>query len=264
MKLSVVTCTYNSEKFLKQTLDSIWNQDLTSGHRIEHIILDAFSQDKTQSIAEDYKKNTLWRIDVKIEQRPPKWIFNAFNEWVKLATGDYVLVLPSDDFFEPNTLNDYLDFIEKTGSKDIYYARRNTFDNETWENIWTPYPNKEIYYHGMKLWTLWLSCYVSHPAMILKRQVHDRFGYYNENLKLVSDWEFYIKLTKWWASSQFYDKVVSNFRVHEWSATTGKVNPQMLWIQEENYVFRKYYGIPWFFFILVRKWLRIYFKLTWK
>lgn len=112
-------------------------------------------------------------------------------------------------------LDGYLNFIEETGRKDLYYAKRNTFDDSIKKNVGTPYPNKDIYYHGLKLWALGLSCYISHPAMLLKRDVHDRFGYYNEKLKLVSDWEFYIKLTKAGITSQFYDKVVSNFRVHE-------------------------------------------------
>lgn len=59
MKLSVVTCTYNSEKFLKQSLDSIGDQSLSSRHTIEHIILDAFSKDRTIEIAEKYKNDTL-------------------------------------------------------------------------------------------------------------------------------------------------------------------------------------------------------------
>ncbi len=266
MKLSVVTCTYNSEKFLKQTLDSVGSQMLSKKHTIQHVILDGFSHDATIEISNQYKKDMEWRIEVVIVQSPPKGIFNAFNEGVKNADGEYVMILPSDDFLEKNVLEEYLNFIEETWKKDLYYAKRNTFDNELWKNIWTPYPNKDMYYHGLNYWALWLSCYVSHPAMILKKDVHNRFGYYNENLKLVSDWEFYIQLTQWGATSQFYNTIVSNFRVHEWSATTGKNNPELLGIREENYVFKKYYGILGYLLILARKSLRFYFTLKplWK
>lgn len=58
MKLSIVTCSYNSEKFIKETLDSVSSQKLSHGHTIEHIILDAFSTDATIDMVNQYKKET--------------------------------------------------------------------------------------------------------------------------------------------------------------------------------------------------------------
>lgn len=72
MKLSVVTCSYNSEKFIKETLDSVGSQELSPQHSIEHIILDAFSTDATIEIANQYKKETEGKVEVNIAQRPPK------------------------------------------------------------------------------------------------------------------------------------------------------------------------------------------------
>ncbi len=260
MKLSIVTCSYNSEKYIQQTLQSVWNQKISEKHSIQHVILDGFSTDATIDIANEYKKNVEGRIQVDIVQSTPKWIYNAFNEGVKASIGDYVLVLPSDDFLEPNVLDDYLNFIESTGWKDLYYALRNTFNHNLQKNIGTPYPNKKIYYHGLNHFLLGLSCYISQPTVIARRDLHERFGFYNESLKLVSDWEFFIKITLGGATSQFYNKVVTNFRIHDESATTGKVNPEILGVNEENYVFKKYYGLLWYVLIFLRKCLRLYFK----
>lgn len=258
MKLSIVTCTYNSEKFLKQTLDSVASQKI-SRHILQHVILDGYSHDDTYSIANKYKEEMEWKIEVVIVQSPPNGIYNAFNEWIKNSNGEYILILPSDDFLEANVLEQYLDFIESTGSQDLYYAKRNTYNNEQKRNIGTAYPNKSLYFHGLNLFALGLSCYVSQPTVISRRDLHDRFGYYNENLRLVSDWEFYVKLTLWGAQGHFYDKVITNFRVHDGSATTGKMNPSNIGIDEEIHIFKTYYWYRKHFFIFLRKLYRILF-----
>ena len=259
MKLSIITCTYNSENFLRQTLDSVSSQDISSLHSIEHVILDGFSKDSTIDIAYQYKKEVEWKINVVIVQSEPKWIYNAFNEWIRNSTGEYIWILPSDDFLEPWILQWYLDFIESTGLKDLYYAKRNTFDNHLQKNVGGAYPNKSIYYKWLNHLMLGLSCYISQPTVISKRSLHDRFGFYNEKLRLVSDWEFYICLTQAHISSQFYDAVVTNFRVHEWSASTGTVNLAALSEHEEIYIFKKYYWILGYFLIFIRKIYRTLF-----
>lgn len=259
MKLSIITCTYNSEKFLKQTLDSVGSQKLSDKHTLQHIILDGLSTDATSDIVEQYKKDTKASIDIRFVQKPPKGIFNAFNEGIRASDGEYILVLPSDDFLMPDILEDYLNFIESTEKKDLYYAKRNTYNNTTGKNIGVPYPNRGIYYHWLHHLILGLSCYISQPTVIAKRDLHERFGFYNESLRLVSDWEFYIKITIGGASSQFYDRVVTNFRVHEWSATTGNITAVTVSEQEEIYVFKKYYTFTKYFFIWLRTFYRKFF-----
>lgn len=259
MKLSIITCSYNSEKFIAETLDSVASQNISNNHSIEHVILDGFSSDATIEIANTYKKNTEWKIDVVIQQSPAKGIFNAFNEWIKISTWDYVLVLPSDDFLEPGVLGEYLDFIESTGSLDLYYAKRNTYNHDLRKNIGVPYPNRSIYFHGLSHLILGLSCYISQPTVIARRDLHERFGFYNEELRLVADWEFYIKLSLAKVSSKFYDRVVTNFRVHEGSATTGKINAVSLGKKEEIDVFTTYYKYMKYLFIPLRKFYRKYF-----
>jgi len=120
MKLSIITCTYNSAEYLQECIDSVIAQNLDPTI-FEHIFIDGESSDSTLSLIETYQKQyPTWNIYV--ETRPKKGIYNAFNEGIKKSTGEYIMFLNSDDFLIPSILDPYLQYIKKTGEKDIYFG----------------------------------------------------------------------------------------------------------------------------------------------
>lgn len=76
-RLSIITCTWNSEKYLQECIDSVKNQSWNL--KIEHIFVDGFSTDKTLEIIQSYQKECKDRIDVKILQSSPKGVYNAMT-----------------------------------------------------------------------------------------------------------------------------------------------------------------------------------------
>lgn len=103
---SVVTITYNAEKVLQPTLDSVLMQDY---QHIEHIIIDGASKDKTIQIARDYQafsEKTENGHAVIILSEPDNGLYDAMNKGLQKATGDYVIFLNAGDRFpETETLN---------------------------------------------------------------------------------------------------------------------------------------------------------------
>ena len=99
MQVSLITCTYNSQKTIKDCCLSILSQTYKN---IEHIILDKQSSDETLDIAIKYKiKNQ------KIIQQKGVGIYSAINEGIKAATGDIIGILHSDDEFDnENTIEE--------------------------------------------------------------------------------------------------------------------------------------------------------------
>lgn len=77
MKLSIITCTYNSEKYLPEAMASIASQN--NGIDYEHIFVDGMSSDTTCDIIKKYAANNP-TVGVILEQRNPKGIYNAMNE----------------------------------------------------------------------------------------------------------------------------------------------------------------------------------------
>ena len=91
MKISIITITYNSAKTLQRALDSIQSQTYKD---IEHIIVDGASTDGTKEIIETYAAK---HPNVQWISEPDEGIYNAINKGIRLATGDVIGFLHSDD-----------------------------------------------------------------------------------------------------------------------------------------------------------------------
>ena len=91
MKVSIVTSTFNSEKTILDTLNSVKNQTYKN---IEHIIVDGLSTDKTLQIINNFENENL-----KIISEPDNGIYDAMNKGLKIATGEVIGLLNSDDLF---------------------------------------------------------------------------------------------------------------------------------------------------------------------
>ena len=94
MQVSLITCTNNSEKTIKNCCQSIL---LQSYNNIEHIVLDKNSQDNTISIIKKYGRENL-----KIYQQKSFGIYGALNEGMRVSTGNIIGILHSDDEFIDN------------------------------------------------------------------------------------------------------------------------------------------------------------------
>src|SRR4030065_2258937 len=94
--ISVVTCTYNSEKYLKKCLKSIESQTFIN---IEHIINDSFSTDNTVKIINEYIQKNKNKYPIKFFQTKPKGIARALNDSWPKADGEIIHFLHSDDYY---------------------------------------------------------------------------------------------------------------------------------------------------------------------
>jgi glycosyltransferase involved in cell wall biosynthesis len=105
IRFSVVTITYNAEKVLQRTLDSVCNQTYQG---VEHLIVDGASKDHTLTMAEQYKEQSDTSGNghkVIIQSEPDHGIYDAMNKGLTQASGDYVIFLNAGDFFpHSNTL----------------------------------------------------------------------------------------------------------------------------------------------------------------
>lgn len=94
---SIITITYNAERVLQRTLDSVLSQQYP---QVEHIIVDGASRDATVKIAEQYQERneqTSSEHVVRIQSEPDNGLYDAMNKGLKLATGDYILFLNAGD-----------------------------------------------------------------------------------------------------------------------------------------------------------------------
>ena len=119
VKVSVVTVCYNSEKTIRDTIESVLNQTYSN---IEYLIIDGKSADRTVEIAEEYRQAFEERgMEYIISSEKDHGIYDAMNKGTQRATGELVGILNSDDWYEKNAVERVVDTYEKTAF-DMFYA----------------------------------------------------------------------------------------------------------------------------------------------
>lgn len=102
-KITVVTITYNAEKVLRRTLDSVLAQDYGA---VEHLIVDGASTDGTVAMARNYQERSEQEANghaVSISSEPDRGIYDAMNKGLQRATGDYIVFMNAGDTFHSTT-----------------------------------------------------------------------------------------------------------------------------------------------------------------
>ena len=94
MTISLITVTYNSGNTLFSTLQSVFSQTHLD---IEYIIVDGVSKDHTIDVLKEYEPKFNGRL--RWISEPDKGLYDAMNKGIRMATGDVVGILNSDDFF---------------------------------------------------------------------------------------------------------------------------------------------------------------------
>jgi glycosyltransferase involved in cell wall biosynthesis len=119
MQFSIITCTYNVEKNLAKTLDSVLLQNFSD---YEIIVIDGKSTDKTLEIAKEYEK----KFDGKLKWFGEKdlGIYDAMNKGIKIAKGNWLYFLNSGDIFCDSEILKKVNFeIEKDKLNSIFYGK---------------------------------------------------------------------------------------------------------------------------------------------
>lgn len=173
VKLSVITINYNNCAGLEKTLASIFGQTFKD---FEYIVIDGGSTDGSVELLERYREKFSHCIS-----EPDRGIYHAMNKGVQLAQGNYLLFLNSGDWlFDSNSLDN---FFLVPPVDDIIYANLNVVGPEN--TFIKTYPS-HLDFEYMVRDTL------PHPATLIKRNLFEKVGLYDENLKIVSDWKFFI------------------------------------------------------------------------
>lgn len=183
MKVSIITATYQSEKTLKDTLDSVLKQTYSN---YEHIIVDGKSKDTTMQIVKQYEAK--YEGKLKYISEKDNGLYDAMNKGIKMATGDIIGILNSDDIYAKETvLETIVNTFEQTNC-DGTYANLIFMDAETMtkpQRVWkSPTGKLEDGWHP------------AHPTLYLKREVYDQIGLFNLQYKIVADYDFMIRMLK--------------------------------------------------------------------
>lgn len=180
MKVSIITVTYNSVATLQDTIDSLNNQDYPD---IEYIIVDGSSTDGTQNvILANMDVVTLWISE------PDKGLYDAMNKGIKMATGDVVGIINSDDFYHrSDAISKIVEAFQSSG-KDAVYADVEFVDPSNLEKTVRYYSSKRFALSKFKKGIM-----PAHPTFFTYLQNFEKFGYYKTDYKITADFELLVR-----------------------------------------------------------------------
>lgn len=230
IRFSIITCTFNSEKYIANNIRSISQQTFQN---YEHIFIDAFSTDKTTEIIKKYQKSNPVRI--KLFQYPKKGISDAMNKGIKHAQGEYLIFLHSDDNFYTNDILQCVNnFSIKKNNPSWIYGRASFLATAT--NQKRIVPHRKIY-NKANFWLLSLTDYIPHQATFIKKNIFNKYGNFDTQLLNAMDYEMWLRLTKNNIFSCFIDKIICTFTMRPGSQSNiGQINS----LNEKRQIQQKY------------------------
>ncbi|MEI6480334.1 MAG: glycosyltransferase family 2 protein [bacterium] len=219
---SIITCTYNSSKYLEKNILSVKNQNFKD---FEHIFIDGFSTDNTLKIIKEYQDE--FPNQVKVFQYKPEGISKAMNQGTKESSGEYIIHLHSDDsLFDDNVLSNVAKFLSDSDYPDWIYGQINTLVGNESRGI---FPTKKIWQRKenqfIKSYLLKFYNYIPHQAVFIKKEIFEKFGYFDESLKIGMDPDLWLRLrskTRWF----FCDRIISNFSLRPDAQSSGLKNKE--------------------------------------
>ncbi len=172
--ITIITAVLNNKKYLEECLLSLHKQRYDN---YEHIIIDGGSNDGTLDIIKKYED----KVDYWCSSKD-KGIYDAFNNGMKLARGEYIGFLNSDDTYENNALEFLIKYVKKYPEKDFIFGAV----NKHWGTLYGYKPRKIYWSWGF---------YSSHSTgFFIKRKSAKKVGLYNLKYKYSSDYDYFFRM----------------------------------------------------------------------
>ena len=193
--VTILSVAFNSEATIARTIESVFNQTY---NEIEYIIIDGASQDRTVDIARSYQSkfdNTPGR-SLTIISEPDKGMYDALNKGAKLAHGELVGQINTDDWYESNAVKTMVELYNKE-----HY-------DSAWGSIRIKKASGDMIKHA-KIGKLWVTSHWCHPGMFSKRSILLEYPYALETM--YDDFDYITAVKTAGKKLVTTDEIISNF-----------------------------------------------------
>jgi glycosyltransferase involved in cell wall biosynthesis len=225
MRFSIITCTKNSAKYLADNIASVKAQSFTD---FEHVFIDGNSTDGTVEMIKEYQLEMPDRV--KFFQFEPKGISAAMNCGIEKSSGEFSICMNSDDsFYDDKVLEDVDNFLRANPELDWIYGLANVV-REDGSRILV-YPNKPLLHFNKSKsfigrYLMKIFRFVPHQAVFIKKSVFDKFGNFDESLRIEMDADLWFRIrnkTNW----SFFKCIICNFRMGGESTSSSNKQKNM-------------------------------------
>ena len=241
-KVNVITITYNAERFLKNTIESIVNQ---SNKEFEYLIIDGASKDGTADIIRQYN-HTLYASYAEAESRTPafcpqicwisepdKGLYDAMNKGMHLAKGDFVwFINAGDKIYDDHTMQKVMDTLGNNPSCDVVYGQSIIIDED--ENIRGE--RHKIAPKNLTFRSLLNGLVVCHQSILVRKAIAPD---YDLQYRISADYDWVCKVLDKSRLNCYIDDYISRFMI----AGVSSQQRKKAWV-ERYQIMKKHFGTP--------------------
>lgn len=197
--VTIVTPSYNQGKFIGRTIESVLNQTYPN---IEYIIIDGNSTDNTKEILNSYNNKFYWISELVMGQA------NAINKGFKLANGEILAYLNSDDVLMIDAVEKIVDYFLNHPDCDLVYGKGNIIDEN--DKIIRQYKT-----NGGSFERLLHDRSICQPATFWRKRISDLAGLFNEEIHYAMDYEYWFRVNRIGGSIHFFPEFLASSREHD-------------------------------------------------
>ena len=182
--ISIITATYNIAKTINDTIKSVLCQ---TNKDFEYIIVDGGSTDETIDILKSYESEFFGRL--KWVSEKDKGIYDAMNKGIKMASGDIIGILNSDDYYTSDDILQTIADAFKCQNVDAIYGDIHFIKDGV--------PDRIVRYYSSKPFRpFWLrfGFMPAHPSFYARREVFEKHGLYSLDYKIAADYDMMVRL----------------------------------------------------------------------
>lgn len=243
MKVSLITISFNSARLLEYSLRSVEAQTFPD---IEHIVIDGGSTDGTLDIISRHRNRL-----AKVVSEPDKGIYDAINKGLRLATGDIIGILNSDDMLaDVTTIETIVRKMENSGADvlygDLIYCK-SIAQHDSVIRYWRSNPFRPA---GLKFG--WMP---PHPTLYLRRWMYEEMGEYDSTFSISADYDFMLRLFSCRCTTVYLPNVLVYMSVG--GVSNRNMHTMMLKTREDYRALRKN-GIGGIYTVIFKKLRKVY------
>ncbi|MGL4393564.1 MAG: glycosyltransferase family 2 protein [Fusobacteriaceae bacterium] len=195
MLVSIITVSFNSEKTIKKTIESVLNQGYSE---IEYILVDGNSKDSTVEIIKSYEKDFLNKgYKFKYVSEKDDGIYDAMNKGISMATGILVGIINSDDWYELDAVQNNVDEYKKE-KFNVSFGNLRVISPKT---TFIKKARSNFYY---------TTAGFTHPTMFVEKEIYIKENKYILK-NIFDDLDFILRIKNKKYKIKIINKVISNF-----------------------------------------------------
>jgi len=201
MKISIITVCYNSEKTIADCITSVVKQSYSD---IEYIVIDGKSTDTTMEIIASFGDQIF-----KVVSEKDKGMYDAINKGIRMASGDIIGVLNSDDYYTDGLVIEDVMSKFNEANADALYADLNYVDQIDTNNVVRYWKSGD--YKPNSFLSGWMP---PHPTFFIRKEWYLKYGEYSLELVSAADYELMLRMVlKHGARLAYLPRVIVNMRV---------------------------------------------------